>query len=69
MTGCALKCELEFQMTLDFAHAAVKWLSLQPHELAQSERKALERAIGRRTIAEDPDKRRDKKMTLGDRPG
>src|SRR4051812_31808458 len=54
-------------MTFDFAHAAVKWFGLQPHELAQSERKALERAIGRRTIAEDPDKRRDKKLTLGER--
>jgi uncharacterized membrane protein len=67
MTGCALKCELEFRMTLDFAHAAVKWLGLQPHELAQSERKALEHAIERRTIAEDPDKRRNEKLTFGDR--
>ena len=54
-------------MTLDFTRAAAKWLGLQPHELAPSERKALERAIGRRTIAEDPLKRRDEALTLGER--
>jgi uncharacterized membrane protein len=54
-------------MTLEFTHAAAKWLGLRPHELAPSERKALERAIGRRTIAEDLVRRRDEELTLGDR--
>jgi uncharacterized membrane protein len=54
-------------MTLDFASAAVKWLGLQPHQLADGERKALERAIERRTIAEDPDRRRGENLTLGER--
>ncbi len=54
-------------MALDFAHAASKWLGLQPHELADSERKALERAMERRTIAEDPGRRIQDKLTLGER--
>jgi uncharacterized membrane protein len=54
-------------MALDFTHLAMKWLGLQPHELAVSERKALERAIGRRTIAEHPDRRLDENVTLGER--
>ena len=54
-------------MALDFAHAAMKWLGLQPHELADSERKALERALGRRTIAEHPERRLNENLTIGER--
>ena len=54
-------------MALDFSHAAAKWLGVHPHQLAESERKALERALGRRTIAEHPERRRGGKMTLGER--
>lgn len=54
-------------MALDFAHAAMKWLGLQPHELAPSERKALEHAVARRTIAEDPDRRLEEQLTFGER--
>ena len=54
-------------MALDFAHAALKWFGLELHQLAPSERKALERAIGRRTIAESPDRRLEETLTLGER--
>jgi len=54
-------------MTLDFAHAALKWFGLQPHQLAPSERKALERAMGRRTIAEAPDRLLEERLTVGQR--
>jgi uncharacterized membrane protein len=54
-------------MALDFTHAATKWLGLQPHELAHSERKALDRAIGGRTIAEDPGRRLEEQLTFGQR--
>src|SRR5205085_10648223 len=56
-----------FRSTFDFTHAVTKWLGLQPHELAASERKALDRALERRTIAEDPVRRRDRELTLGER--
>jgi uncharacterized membrane protein len=54
-------------MALDFAHAALKLLGLQPHQLAPSERKVLERTLGRRTIAEAPDRLLDERLTLGQR--
>lgn len=54
-------------MALDFSHAALKWLGVHPHELAGSERKALERALGRRTIAENPERRRAGQLALGER--
>ena len=53
-------------MALDFTHAATRWFGRQPHQLAESERKALERAIERRTIAEDP-ARLATRPTLGQR--
>jgi uncharacterized membrane protein len=54
-------------MAMDFTHAATKWFGRQPHQLAESERRALERAIGRRTIAQDPDRRLTENLTLGER--
>jgi len=54
-------------MNLDFTHAANKWFGRQPHQLAESERKALERAIARRTIAEDPGRHLEERLTLGER--
>jgi len=54
-------------MTLDFAHAAVKWFGLQPHQLDEGQRKVLERAVGRRTIAEDPDRHLGENLTLAER--
>jgi uncharacterized membrane protein len=54
-------------MNLDFTHAANKWFGRQPHQLAESERKALERAIERRTIVEDPSRQLDGELTLGQR--
>jgi uncharacterized membrane protein len=54
-------------MALDFTHAAMKWLGLQPHELAESERKALERAVCSRTISENPSQRLEANLSLGER--
>ena len=54
-------------MTLDFTHAATKWFGRQPHQLAESERRALERAIGKRTIAEDPGRHIGEHLTFGER--
>ena len=54
-------------MSLDFTHAAAKWFGRQPHQLAESERKALERAIERRTIVEDPSRHLEEKLTFGQR--
>ena len=42
-------------MALDFTHWAMKRLGLQPHELAESERKALERAPRKRRHIIDRD--------------
>jgi len=54
-------------MTLDFTRAAAKWFGRQPDQLAESERRALERAIGRQTIAEDLGRRLTNQLTFGER--
>ena len=54
-------------MALDYVHAAARWLGRHPDQLGPSERKALERAIQRRTLIEDPNLRLREHATLGDR--
>jgi uncharacterized membrane protein len=54
-------------MTLDYVHAAAKWFGRQPDQLGASERKALERAVQRRTLIEDPNRRLNEQSTLGER--
>ena len=52
-------------MALDYVHAAAKWFGRHPDELGASERKALERAVQRRTLIEQP--HRESQATLGER--
>jgi uncharacterized membrane protein len=54
-------------MALDYVHAAAKWFGRHPDELGTSERKALERAVQRRTLIEDPNRELGKQTTLGER--
>jgi len=52
-------------MTLDYARAATRWFGRHPDELGASERKALARAVQRRTLTEDPNRKLEEVSTLG----
>lgn len=52
---------------LDYLHAAARWFGRHPDQLSSSERKALERAVQRRTIIEDPALRLRSTVSFGDR--
>jgi len=54
-------------MTLDYVLAAAKWFGRLPNELGASERKALELAVHRRTLIEDPAPKLEAQLTLGER--
>ena len=54
-------------MPLDYANAAAKWFGRRPDQLGPSERKALDRAVQRRTLIEDPNLRLAARSTLGER--
>ena len=54
-------------MPLDYVHAAIKWFGRHPDQLGASERKALARAVERRTLIEDPNKKLEEVSTLGQR--
>jgi uncharacterized membrane protein len=54
-------------MPLDYVHAAAKWFGRHPDELGASERKALERAVQRRTLVENPNPKINPRTTLGER--
>ena len=54
-------------MTLDYVHAATRWFGRHPDQLGASERKALERAVQRRTLIEDPNRKLEQVSTLGQR--
>ena len=54
-------------MTLDYLHAATHWFGRRPDQLGASERKALERAVQRRMLIEDPNQRLRVQATLGER--
>jgi uncharacterized membrane protein len=54
-------------MALDYLNAAARWFGRQPNQLSASERKALERAVQRRTLIEDPNQRLQQQATLGER--
>jgi uncharacterized membrane protein len=54
-------------MALDYLHAAAHWFGRHPDQLGPSERKALERAVQRRTIIEDPNARLKDESTYGER--
>jgi len=54
-------------MTLDYVRAATRWFGRQPDELGASERKALARAVQRRTLTEDPNRKLQEVSTLGQR--
>jgi uncharacterized membrane protein len=53
-------------MSLDYVHAAARWFGRHPDQLGPGERKALERAVQRRTLSEDPN-RQLQAATLGER--
>jgi uncharacterized membrane protein len=52
---------------LDYLHSAIRWFGRHPDELGASERKALVRAMERRTLTEDPNRQIEKVSTLGQR--
>jgi len=52
---------------LDYLHAAARWFGRHPEQLSSSERKALERAVQRRTIIEDPRLHLRASASFGDR--
>ena len=54
-------------MSLDYVHAAARWFGRHPDQLSASERKALDRAVERRTLIEDPSARLQAHTTLGER--
>jgi uncharacterized membrane protein len=54
-------------MSLDYLHAAAHWFGRHPDQLGASERKALQRAIERRALSEDPNLRLQERTTLGER--
>ena len=54
-------------MPLDYVHAAAKWFGRHPDELGASERKALEHAVQRRSLVENPDRKLRTQATLGER--
>jgi uncharacterized membrane protein len=54
-------------MSLDYTHAAARWFGRHPDELGDSERKALERAVQRRTLSEDLAPKLTAQSTLGER--
>ena len=54
-------------MSLDYLQAAARWFGRQPDQLGASERKALQRAVERRTLIENPAERLDEHTTLGQR--
>ena len=54
-------------MSLDYLQAAARWFGRHPDQLGASERKALQRAVERRTLIENPAKRLDEHTTLGQR--
>ena len=57
----------EHPTALDYLHAAAHWFDRHPDQLSASERKALERAVQHRPLAEDPDLRLRARSTLGER--
>ena len=54
-------------MTLDYLQAAARWFGRHPDQLGASEWKALQRAVERRTLIENPAGQLDKQTTLGQR--
>jgi len=54
-------------MAIDYLHAAAHWFGRHPDQLDASERRALERAVQRRTLSENPDQRLQAHATLGER--
>ena len=54
-------------MPLDYIHAAAKWFGRRPDELGASERKALDLAVQRRALIEDPSRKLSARETLGER--
>ncbi len=54
-------------MALDYLHAAAHWFGRHPDQLGASERKALERAVQRRTLIEDPRQSLRAQETLAER--
>src|SRR4051794_21270032 len=54
-------------LTLDYPHAATRWFGRGADQLGASERKALERAVQRRMLSEDPNLRLRNQSTLGER--
>lgn len=54
-------------MPLDYMRAAARWFGRHPDQLGPSERKALERAVQRRTLSEDPNLQLQERATLGER--
>src|SRR6185295_2167698 len=54
-------------MPLDYLQAAARWFGRHPDQLGASERKALQRAVERRTLIENPAERLDEHTTFGQR--
>jgi uncharacterized membrane protein len=54
-------------MSLDYVHAATRWFGRHPDQLSMSERKALDRAVARRTLIEDPSAKLLEHATMGER--
>jgi uncharacterized membrane protein len=54
-------------MTFDFLHAASRWFGRHPDQLSASELKALQRAVQRRTLIEDPNRELQEQSTFSER--
>jgi uncharacterized membrane protein len=65
--ACSRKFPGKDPMSLDYVNAAARWFGRHPDQLGPGERKALERALERRTLSEDPIQRLDEQATFGQR--
>lgn len=53
--------------SLDYRQAAIRWFGHSADQLGASERKALERAVQRRALSEDPNLKLQNESTFGER--
>jgi uncharacterized membrane protein len=54
-------------VSVDYVHAAARWFGRHPDQLRPVERKALDHALERRTLSENPVQQLDDRATFGER--
>jgi uncharacterized membrane protein len=54
-------------VSIDYLHSATQWFGRNPDQLGASERKALDSAVERRALSENPASQLEARSTLGER--